>query len=179
MTTISVPSAPGQPGDQGLRVSPRRLATRRRLLLLGCLLLLLAVALAANYGPIRRYQDARARLEKTTAGITALEKQEAELQSQLRKLGQAQYVEGLAREELSFARPGEDLYIITGFAGGVSAKALPGAGSAESADAIGSAVSGLDDDMASADAASDETEAEAAGRPGLLERMLSAISGLF
>ncbi|MFH0917297.1 MAG: septum formation initiator family protein [bacterium] len=118
MTTISAPSAPVRSGDigsTGFRGS--RFATRRRVLLLGCVLLLVTVALAANYGPVRHYQNARARLEKTTLEVAALENQRAALRSQLGKLGQAGYLEGLARQELTYARPGEDLYIVSGFSG--------------------------------------------------------------
>lgn len=115
---MTAPSAPARPGDIESTGSRRsRFATRRRLLLLGCLLLLVTVALAANYGPVRDYQNARARLEKTTLEVAALETQRAALRSQLGKLSQPGYVEGLARQELTYARPGEDLYIVTGLSG--------------------------------------------------------------
>jgi len=140
------------------------------LLVAGCLLLLIAVALAANYGPVRRYQDARGRLEKATAGVATLAKQKAELQSQVSKLGQARYLEGLARQELSYARPGEDLYIVTGLGGDQLPATTSGDGSPEAPTGLGIGASGL---------SVEKPQADGSAGPGILERILSAISGLF
>jgi len=89
-------------------------ATRRRIFVLVALVIVLAVAALANYGPLQEYVDARERLQKATAELTSLEEQKADLQAQLGKLTEAGYLESLAREELTYARPGEELYIITG-----------------------------------------------------------------
>lgn len=78
------------------------------------LIVVLAVAALANYGPLRGYVDARERLQEAATGLATLEQQKADLQAQLGKLMEAGYLESLAREELTYARPGEDLYIITG-----------------------------------------------------------------
>lgn len=134
--------------------------------------MLVAVALAANYGPVRDYQNARARLEKTTAAVASLEKQKAALQSQLGKLGQAGYLEGLARRELTYARPDEDLYIITGLAGADSVDAVPGA-EPEPGLGIGASAPGADI------AETDGVGAHGADKPGFFERMLSGITRLF
>jgi len=159
MTTI-VPSAPVRRGDLDRTTSGRApFATRRRVLLLGCLVMLAVVALAANYGPVRHYRDARARLEKTAAEVAALEEQTAALQSQLHKLGQTGYLEDLARQELTYARPDEELYIVTG----LPEETAPAAGLGIGASAFGAGNAGID----------------GAGRPGFLERVLSAIASLF
>jgi hypothetical protein len=135
--------------------------------MVGCFLLLVAVALAANYGPLRDYQAARARLEKTTAAVAALETQKAALQSRSDKLSQAGYIEGLARQELAYVRPDEDLYIITGLPGEDPAAAVP---VVEPAPSLG---------IGAASGAAAADGAAGAGKPGFLERILSAISGLF
>jgi hypothetical protein len=139
----------------------------------GCFLLLVAVALAANYGPVRDYQAARARLEKTTAAVAALEKQKAALQSRSAKLSQAGYLEGLARQELAYVRPDEDLYIITGLPGEDPAAAAP---VVEPAPSLGIGAAGLGIDLSGSDGTRGANGAE---KPGFLERMLSAIGGLF
>lgn len=190
MTTITAPSATARPGDIGPTVSRRpRFTSRRRLLLLGCLLLVVAVALAVNHGPVRDYRDARARFEKTTAEVAALEKQRAALQSQLDKLSQAGYLEGLARQELTYARPGEDLYIVTGLSGEDAAE-TGGAGGSTGGSAgpragtgIGAAVPGAESvaglGIGAAGPDADKAGADGADEPGFLERMLSAVTGLF
>ncbi|MBN1320546.1 MAG: septum formation initiator family protein [Thermoleophilia bacterium] len=115
MTNASVPAAPARSGDIGLEAQPRPpYATRRRILVLVAMVVVLAVAGLANYGPVRDYKDARERLREATTELATLEEQKADLQAQLGKLTEAGYLESLAREELTYARPGEELYIITG-----------------------------------------------------------------
>ena len=94
--------------DQG-----RRRAARRLVLVVVMLGLLLVVAAAANYGPVRHYLDARARLDKAAAEVAALEERTADLQAQLGKLSQSGYLEDLARQQLTYALPGEELYVVT------------------------------------------------------------------
>jgi cell division protein FtsB len=105
-------------------------AKRRRLLLLGVGLLLFTLAVLANYGPLHAYMDARSRLDKAAAGVAELEVAKAELQSELGRLSEVDYLESLARQDLSYARPGEELYIVTSADGGpASAADLGGASS--------------------------------------------------
>ena len=167
------PSLPADPGDEDLQ--PRRppFAARRRVLLLLVVLVVVGVAILANYGPVRAYRDARARLEQATTAVSALEQQKTQLQSELGKLSEAGYLESLAREELSYTRPGEELYIVTGTA------------------TDGTASDGTSDEAAAdTDAATDAAGAgegssapgsttDAGDRPGLFERALNAILGLF
>jgi cell division protein FtsB len=154
MTNASTQTGPAGPGAIESPVSQRTLvARRRRILLLAVLVVVAAVALAANYGPIESYVDARARLDKAAAKVAALEEQKAELQSRLGKLTEAEYLETLAREELTYARAGEDVYIVT------AAPEDPGA-----------TEPGADGEPASGSAADE---------PGPLERWLSAFLDLF
>ena len=121
-------------------------------------LVVLVIAVLANYGPLHTYRDARERLDQATAAVESLGAERAALQSELGRLTEAGYVESLAREKLTYARPGEDVYIVT-------------SPEASSEDAAGSG--------ASENAASGEASLEATDEPGPLERFLSALSSLF
>ncbi len=79
----------------------RRRAARRLVLVIVLLGLLVVVAVAANYGPVRHYLDARARVDKAAAEVAALQERTTELQAQLGKLSQSGYLEDLARQQLS------------------------------------------------------------------------------
>jgi cell division protein FtsB len=192
-----------QAGNGLSSVSPRRFATRRRLLLLGCFLVVVVAAIVSNYGPLHRLEAARGRLDGSLAEVAALEEQKAQLQTQLAKLGQARYLEGLAREELSYARPGEDLYIVTeqGAAAGIAGQAVPGVDADATNNGADASPSGLDlgiglsgiradgvqltpggeTDVQQTTAAGDDdaTDGAPAAKPGVLERILSSIASLF
>jgi cell division protein FtsB len=96
-----------------------RVAKRRRLFLLAVGLLLFTLAVLANYGPLHAYMDAKSRLYRAATGVVELQVTKAELQSELGRLGEADYLESLARQDLSYARPGEELYIVTDAGSGV------------------------------------------------------------
>src|SRR5512139_3661449 len=103
MTEFSAPAMPVLSGEMAARRRRRSTPAGRRrwLLVIG--------AVIANFGPLAHYQSARARLEKATANVNSLEAQKAELQSQVAKLSEAAYLETLAREQLTYVRPGEEL----------------------------------------------------------------------
>jgi cell division protein FtsB len=159
MANTNVPTAPGWPG----RVStptPRRspVTRRRRLLVLAFSLVVVAIAVMANYGPLQTYRDARERLDQATAAVDSLGAEKATLQSELGGLTEAGYLESLAREKLTYARPGEDVYIVT-------------PPEETSQDAAGSATREK--------ATGGDTLLDAADKPGPLERFPSALSDLF
>lgn len=123
MTQSSVRTVPARSGDmrvsaerrvqRGARTrSPR--AGRRRWLLLVAILAVVALAILANIGPLTHYKDASARLGAATARVDTLEAQKTQLQGELAKLSETGHLETLARQQLTYARPDEDLYIITG-----------------------------------------------------------------
>ena len=118
-------------------------------------LVILILAIAANYGPLHSYLDAKARLQKANAGIAELSAQKAELQTELGRLSQADYLESLARQELAYARPGEELYIVTGLEGGLDPTQGAGAGAGQQG-------GGGDQDVVTG----------GDGAPGFLERVL-------
>jgi len=171
MTQPSARTMPARSGDIGVpgerrssRVGGRRSsqAARRRWLILSSVVVVVVVAFLVNIGPLTHYQDARARLLKATGKVDTLETQRADLQGQLAKLSETGYLETLAREQLTYVRPGEELYIVTRSADGTGAAAGV-AVSTESPHAAGSSA----------------PQAGAAQPPGALERAISAIRGLF
>ena len=210
MTNAHNPNTPTPPdastgsGPAGSRRSP--VARRRRILMLVALALVTIVAVLANYGPVRSYVDARDRLDKAQAKVAALEDEKLQLQSQLGRLAEADYLESLAREELTYARPGEDVFIITspdgeetpGVAGDEgdpagNGGAVPEDGGAADGDASGVGDASSDGDAADGDASGDgctgvEGEAVedgdalgdgASGEPGFFERLLSGFLAIF
>ena len=116
--------------------------------------------MAANYGPVRHYLDARARVERAAAEVAALQERTTELQSQLGKLSQSGYLEDLARQQLTYALPGEELYVVTDTAGAAEAAAA-GAGESEAAGQLAAAseVGGASESFVSNDASLEEIAA--------------------
>ena len=135
-----------------------QVARRRRLLLLAVCAFILTLAALANYGPLHSYLDARSRLQKANAGIVELTAQKEQLQTELGRLSESDYLESLARQDLSYTRPGEELYIVTGAEGGLA----PVAG----ANSGGSSQNG---------AATSSTGSTYVSGPGFLERALTPI----
>lgn len=176
MTNASAHTEPAGPCEIESPVSQRALvARRRRIFVLVLMAVVVAIAIAANHGPLQSYLDARARLEKAAAKVAALEAQKAELQSRLGKLTEAEYLETLAREELTYARSGEDVYIITGVPESQQATEPGAAGEtvSESAAAGGTVL-----ESAAAGAEKAPAEPGPAG-PGPLERLLLRFLDLF
>ncbi len=202
MSNTSAQTAPAWSGDVATPHSRRsRCGTRRRLLVLGCLTLLVIAGVAANYGPLRHYQVARDRLEKAAAEVADLEGQKAALQAELAKLSETGYLEGLAREELTYARPDEELYIVTGSAAersagsdaagrGETIDAPPVLSAADSQEAglaptvgVGAVVPGAGRangfGVGAMAPAAEVSSNGGVGPAGFLERIVTAISGLF
>jgi hypothetical protein len=132
--------------------------------------LLVVVGVLANMEPLTHYQDARARLQTATAKVDTLAAQKTDLQGQLAKLSESGYLETLARKQLTYVRPGEELYIVTKPAGDTGAAAAA-AVQTGGADAAGTS--------AATSALASGADASATQSPGFLERVLSAIRGLF
>jgi cell division protein FtsB len=119
-----MPARVGRVAPPSIRAA--RVAKRRRLFLLAVGLLLFTLAVLANYGPLHAYMDARSRLYRAATAVAELEATKAELQSELGKLSEADYLESLARQDLSYVRPGEELYIVTNADGGTASGANTG-----------------------------------------------------
>ncbi len=101
-------------------------AARRRWLILFAVVAVVVVAFLVNIGPLTHYQDASARLQKATAKVDTLQTQKADLQGQLAKLSETGYLETLARQQLTYVRPGEELFIVTKPAGDTARRLPPG-----------------------------------------------------
>jgi cell division protein FtsB len=200
-------AVPGGSGTARLARKKSSTAGRRRWLMLSALVVLVVVAILANIGPLTHYQAARARLDKATAQVDALETQKAQLEGELAKLSETSYLETLAREQLSYVRPGEELYIVANSSGeagdrtdlgaATGASQTPGsahgtatattAGPGIGAAAVSSILltgdtgeqSGADSSAAAPSATSNTEGARAGQSPGILEKVLSAIRGLF
>ena len=95
---------------------------RRRWLILFAAVVLVVVGILVNIKPLTHFQDASARLDKATASVDTLKQQKAALQSQLARLSETGYLETLARQQMTYVRPGEDLYIVTGASGGATGR---------------------------------------------------------
>lgn len=78
------------------------------------LLALVVAACLANAGPLRGYLEARERLEAKQATVAVLEKETADLLEDVRAFQNGSRVEVQARQDLTYARPGEDVFIVTG-----------------------------------------------------------------
>jgi cell division protein FtsB len=83
-------------------------------LVLAGLLVVVVVAVLANASPLRGYVESHQRLEARQAQVTALERETAELKKEVDLLKSGSLVEMLARQELNYVRPGEDMFIVPG-----------------------------------------------------------------
>ncbi len=109
-TSLITPAASG--GHGSVRPARPHVARRRRLLVALLVAFVVGLAIVINYGPMTAYQSARTRLDAATAQVGQLEQQKEQLQTELGKLGEAGYLESLARQQLTYAKPGEEIYII-------------------------------------------------------------------
>lgn len=82
--------------------------------MLAALLVVVVVAVLANASPLRGYIASHKRLEAREAQVTALERETAELKKEVDLLKSGSLVEMLARQELNYVRPGEDMFIVPG-----------------------------------------------------------------
>jgi cell division protein FtsB len=207
MTQPNASTMPARSGDSGApregrvtRVGRERAAqnARRRWLILFAAVVLVVAAILANIAPLTHFQDASGRLDKVAGKVGMLEEQKAQLQSQLARLSETGYLETLARQQLTYVRPGEDLYIVTGTSGGV-AGGSGGAGTMATLTAqglgaglAGVPASGAGSAPAAAPGGAGQGTGQGAGqsagqssgqaaleRPGFFERVISAIRGLF
>ena len=200
MTQSSARTVPVRTGD--IRVSSERRATRtprekaarnarRRWLTLFAVVVLVVAAIGANIKPLTHFQDASARLNTATAKVDILEQQKAQLQSQLARLSETGYLETLARQQMTYVRPGEDLYIVTGASGdATTGTGAVGTVPTFSAKGLGAGIAGQPSSGEASGTAS--TSAGASGgdtsqtgvqtateKPGFFERVISAIRGVF
>jgi cell division protein FtsB len=109
-------SRPGQrrAGRRTARTAAGTAARRRplftgRAVLLGALVLLLALTLA---GPVRQYLAGRAELVELAAEGRALDQRAEELQQELERQSDPEFVERQARERLTYVLPGDRFVVV-------------------------------------------------------------------
>lgn len=84
------------------------------MLLVIVLVAIVALGVARSVGPVDRYLEVKAERADLEAQVALLEEENTAVQSEIDSLGHDTYLEALARSELNLARPGEDVYIVTG-----------------------------------------------------------------
>ncbi len=78
------------------------------------LLVIVALGIYGSVEPFKDLQDVRREHAEMEAQVALLEQENAAVISQIDLLERDSYVEALARSELNLARPGEDVFIVTG-----------------------------------------------------------------
>jgi cell division protein FtsB len=92
--------------------TPRR---RRRLpVLVGLALLIVVAGLVGSIKPYTAYRAVKSEQSAIETQVALLEQENAAIQEQIDRLKHDTYLETLARSELNLARPGEDVFIVTG-----------------------------------------------------------------
>ena len=187
MASMSLESRQSHSGAAGpAEARGPRFAARRRVLIAILLCVLVGLAVGANYRPLAHYVDARARLAKRTAEVAVLKGQNGEMQTRLSKLLQPGYLEELARQELTYSLPGEDLFIVTGDS--ATATDVPADTGGTGGIGIGGTVSRSDPTATDGgsgattvpgDTAQTTPAAGQGAKPGFLERLLSGVASLF
>ena len=76
--------------------------------------LILAGGIAAGIGPYLDYRAVERERKAMEAEVALLEQENVSVQEQIDRLSNDAYLEALARSELNLARPGEDVFIVTG-----------------------------------------------------------------
>lgn len=113
--------------------TPRRRRRLPILALLVCLILVAGVLVSVN--PYMSYRQVTRERNAIESQVALLEQENAAVRSQIDRLKHDSYLETLARSELNLARPGEDVFIVTGAESTgtdvVDAPAAPGPGPLE------------------------------------------------
>ncbi|MHB9150592.1 MAG: FtsB family cell division protein [Thermoleophilia bacterium] len=92
--------------------TPRRRRGPLVLALLVCLILVAGVLVSIN--PYMTYRQVTSEQHAMESQVALLEQENAAVQAQIDRLKHDSYLETLARSELNLARPGEDVFIVTG-----------------------------------------------------------------
>jgi cell division protein FtsB len=137
-------------------------------MLIGVFLLLLVAIVVANQGPMSDLMRGRAQLAAKEKQVADLQKGNEAYKAEIARLQQPSYLEALARKELAYAKPGEDVFIIRGASAPPSgSEVTPSVQAAQDAG-----------DSVAAAAAASAGAATAPPHQGLLQRLLSAVRGL-
>lgn len=143
-------------------------------MLAGVVVLLLAAIVVANQGPVRDLLRARTQLAAKEKQVADIEKGNEAYKAEIARLQKPGYLEALARKELAYAKPGEDVFIIQGLPPATSPPGGQVTPSVQAAQDAGDAVA-VD---ASAGASTNSGTSSGAAPTGWVQRILSAVRGL-
>src|SRR5680860_1020443 len=87
---------------------------RRRLLAVGSVLLVVLTGLLVNWGPYHDYRASQETLHAMQEETAHLRGEVDASEDRVARLKKDGYMEALARKELTYARPGEEVYIVKG-----------------------------------------------------------------
>src|SRR5680860_1290447 len=96
------------------RSSHSRHEGRRRLLAVGSVLLVVLTGLLVNWGPYHDYRASQETLHAMQEETAHLRGEVDASEGRVARLKKDGYMEALARKELTYARPGEEVYIVKG-----------------------------------------------------------------
>lgn len=99
-------------GGAGSAATPR--PRRVSPILVVVLLLLAAFGVVRSAEPFREYREVTRERAALEAQVALVEQENTAVRSEIAHLEHDSYLEALARSELSLARPGEDVFIVTG-----------------------------------------------------------------
>src|SRR5665811_2413715 len=92
---------------------------RRRLLAVGSVLLVVLTGLLVNWGPYHDYRASQETLHAMQEETAHLRGEVDASEARVARLKKDGYMEALARKELTYARPGEEVYIVKGLTPGM------------------------------------------------------------
>ncbi len=84
-----------------------------------------ALGVGLSVGPYLDLRESSARLAAMEQEVTVLQQGNQALQTQAARLEKESYLEALARKDLNLARPGEDVFIVTGLTGTTETPVTP------------------------------------------------------
>jgi cell division protein FtsB len=144
----------------------------------GVVILLLAAIAIANQGPVRELLRGRAQLAAKEKQVAEIEKGNEAYKAEIARLEKPGYLEALARKQLAYAKPGEDVFIIQGLPATASSPGGVVTPSAQAAQDAGDAAAGTSQSDATAGATAAGAATTAPPNQGWIQRLLSAVRGL-
>src|SRR5665811_2369581 len=115
----SSPSRSSHSRSSHSRSNHSRQEGRRRLLAVGSVLLVVLTGLLVNWGPYHDYRASQETLHAMQEETAHLRGEVDASEDRVARLKKDGYMEALARKELTYARPGEEVYIVKGLTPGM------------------------------------------------------------
>ena len=141
----------------------------------GVVVLLLSAIAVANQGPLRELLRGRAQLVAKETQVAEIEKGNEAYKAEIARLQKPGYLEALARKQLAYAKPGEDVFIIQGLPAAAPSPGSEVTPSVQAAQDAGDTVAAGGMNGA---AATSGDPAAAPPHQGWIQRLVSALRGL-